>query len=398
MNKSQVKFALFAMATTFFAVGVTEFISVGVLPAVATEFNISTSTAGLITTLYALGVAIGAPVLTLITNNYPKKKVIFYALLIFSLSHLLIAFAPNFITVLIGRFVAGAAHGLLFALSSIIAAELVGPSKQASAIAFIFSGFTIANALGAPLGTSISTFISWRIPFLIIAILGIIALLMNMYVLPKDRSNNSEINIPTQLQIFTEPHILLTLLITILGYGGTFATFTYLSPILEKITAVNSKYISIILVIYGVAIAIGNSVGGKFGNSDPVAVLFKIFIIQGIALFAFYFTVSSLVFAIINIIVLGLFAFMSVPVLQSYILTLAKTYRPEAMDIASSLNISAFSFGIVLGSFVGGQAINIWGLRSTAIVAAILLAITLGLMLIENVLEKQRQAISVTYK
>lgn len=398
MNKSQVKFALFAMATTFFAVGVTEFISVGVLPAVATEFKISTSTAGLITTLYALGVAIGAPVLTLITNNYSKKKVIFYALLIFSLSHLLIAFAPNFITVLIGRFVAGAAHGLLFALSSIIAAELVGPSKQASAIAFIFSGFTIANALGAPLGTSISTFISWRIPFLIIAILGIIALLMNMYVLPKDRSNNSEINIPTQLQIFTEPHILLTLLITILGYGGTFATFTYLSPILEKITAVNSKYISIILVIYGVAIAIGNSVGGKFGNSDPVAVLFKIFIIQGIALFAFYFTVSSLVFAIINIIVLGLFAFMSVPVLQSYILTLAKNYRPEAMDIASSLNISAFSFGIVLGSFVGGQAINIWGLRSTAIVAAILLAITLGLMLIENVLEKQRQAISVTCK
>lgn len=340
MNKSQVKFALFAMATTFFAVGVTEFISVGVLPAVATEFNISTSTAGLITTLYALGVAIGAPVLTLITNNYSKKKVIFYALLIFSLSHLLIAFAPNFITVLIGRFVAGAAHGLLFVLSSIIAAELVGPSKQASAIAFIFSGFTIATALGAPLGTSISTFISWRIPFLIIAILGIIALLMNMYVLPKDRSNNSEINIPTQLQIFTEPHILLTLLITILGYGGTFATFTYLSPILEKITAVNSKYISIILVIYGVAIAIGNSVGGKFGNSDPVAALFKIFIIQGIALFAFYFTASSLVFAIINIIVLGLFAFMSVPVLQSYILTLAKTYRPEAMDIASSLNIS----------------------------------------------------------
>lgn len=398
MNRSQVKFALFAMATTFFAVGVTEFISVGVLPAVATEFNISTSTAGLITTLYALGVAIGAPVLTLITNNYSKKKVIFYALLIFSLSHLLIAFAPNFIMVLIGRFVAGAAHGLLFALSSIIAAELVGPSKQASAIAFIFSGFTIATALGAPLGTSISTFISWRIPFLIIAILGIIALLMNMYVLPKDRSNSNEINIPTQLQIFTEPHILLTLLITILGYGGTFATFTYLSPILEKITAVNSKYISIILVIYGVAIAIGNSVGGKFGNSDPVAALFKIFIIQAIALFAFYFTASSLVFAIINIIVLGLFAFMSVPVLQSYILTLAKTYRPEAMDIASSLNISAFSFGIVLGSFVGGQAINIWGLRSTAIVAAILLAITLGLMLIENVLEKQRQALTATCK
>lgn len=230
MKTTKIKLALFAMATTFFAVGVTEFISVGVLPAVSNEFHISTSTAGLITTLYALGVAIGAPILTLLTSSLAKKKVILGALLVFSLSHLLIAFAPNFVTVLIGRFITGAAHGLLFALSSIIAAELVGPSKQASAIAYIFSGFTIATALGAPLGTSISTFISWRIPFLGIAILGIIALLMNIFVLPKDKSNNKAINILEQVKIFTELHILLTLLITILGYGGTFATFTYLSP------------------------------------------------------------------------------------------------------------------------------------------------------------------------
>ncbi|WP_259393956.1 MFS transporter [Limosilactobacillus agrestis] len=138
MKISKIKLALFAMATTFFAVGVTEFISVGVLPAVAHEFSISTSTAGLITTLYALGVAIGAPILTLLTNNLAKKKVILSALLIFSLSHLLIAAAPNFLTVLIGRFIAGAAHGLLFALSSIIAAALVGPSKQAKAIDLFF--------------------------------------------------------------------------------------------------------------------------------------------------------------------------------------------------------------------------------------------------------------------
>lgn len=398
MTKSKIKFALFAMATTFFAVGVTEFISVGVLPAVANEFHISTSTAGLITTLYALGVAVGAPILTLVTSNLAKKKVILSALLVFSVAHLLIAFAPNFTTVLIGSFVAGAAHGLLFALSSIIAAELVGPSKQASAIAFIFSGFTIATALGAPLGTSISTFISWRIPFLIIAVLGIIALFMNTFVLPKDQATNTELHISTQLSIFTEPHILLTLLITILGYGGTFATFTYLSPILERITMVNSRYISIILVIYGIAIAIGNSVGGKIGNSAPVKVLFGIFIIQGIALLTFYYTASTLTLALLNIIVLGLFAFMSVPVLQSYILILAKNYRPAAMDIASSLNISAFSFGIVLGSFVGGQAINIWGLRSTALVAALLLAITIALMLVENNLENQRQRLAVSQK
>lgn len=169
MTNKKIKIALFALAMTFFAVGVTEFISVGVLPSVANEFNLTTSIAGLITTLYALGVALGAPVLTLLTNNLIKKKVISGALLIFVLAHLIIALAPNFLTVLVGRFIAGAAHGLLFALSSSIAAELVGESKQASAIAYIFSGFTIATAIGAPLGTSISSFIGWRIPFMIIA-------------------------------------------------------------------------------------------------------------------------------------------------------------------------------------------------------------------------------------
>lgn len=175
MKKTNTKFALFALATTFFAVGVTEFISVGILPAVASEFKISTSTAGLITTIYALGVAIGAPILTMLTSSFSKKKIISGALIIFSVAHLLIAIAPNFITVLIGRFIAGSVHGLLFALSSIIAAELVGPSKQAGAIAYIFSGFTIATAIGAPLGTSISTFVSWRIPFVAISILSFIA-------------------------------------------------------------------------------------------------------------------------------------------------------------------------------------------------------------------------------
>lgn len=231
MTKSKINFALFAMATTFFAVGVTEFISVGVLPAVSDEFHISTSTAGLITTLYALG-------------------------------------------------------------------------------------------------TSISTLISWRVPFLAITILGVIALIMNMIVLPNAEADKVQVNVAQQLQIFKQPHILLTLLITILGYGGTFATFTYLSPILEKVTMVKSEYISIILLVYGIAIAIGNSAGGKFGDSNPVSVLFMIFIIQAIALVVFYFTSPYLVLAIINIIVLGLFAFMSVIVLQSYILILADSYTP----------------------------------------------------------------------
>ena len=394
-KKINVKFALFALAATFFGVGVTEFISVGVLPAVAKSFNISTSQAGLITTIYALGVAIGAPVLTILTAGIQRKKTILGAIVVFILGHLIIGFAPTFGTVITGRLIAGAAHGLLFALSSTIAAELVGPSKQASAIAFIFSGFTIVTAIGAPLGTSVSDFLGWRIPFLAIAVLGFIALILNIIALPnKKNEQDDKVKLQDQFKLAVHPHVLLTLLITILGYGGTFATFTYLSPILENITKVPANKISIILVIYGVAIAIGNSLGGKFGNSDPIKVLFKIFIFQTIALFAFFFTAENVVLAIINIIVLGLLAFMSVPVLQSYILSLTNSYVPEATDMASSLNISSFSLGIVLGSFVGGLGITYFGLRSTAVIAGIMVFKAILLNTIEISMESKRLALN----
>lgn len=390
-NNKSVRFALFALAATFFGIGVTEFISVGVLPAIAKSFNISTSQAGLITTIYALGVALGAPILIVLTAGIQRKKTILGAIITFIIGHLIIGFAPTFGLVIFGRLVAGAAHGLLFALSSTIAAELVGPSKQASAIAFIFGGFTVATAIGAPLGTSVSDLIGWRIPFLAIAVLGVIALFLNIFALPnKKNEETNRVKLEDQFRLAIHPHVLLTLLITILGYGGTFATFTYLSPILQNVTHVPSNEVSIILVIYGIAITIGNSLGGKFGDKNPVQSLFKIFIIQAIALFAFFFTSSNLVLAILNIIVLGLLAFMSVPILQSYILSLANSYVPEAIDMASSLNIASFNLGIVLGSFVGGLAITNWGLKSTALVAGIMVVLALLLNIVESSLEAKR--------
>lgn len=390
-NNKKIRFALFALAATFFGVGVTEFISVGVLPAIAKSFNISTSQAGLITTIYALGVAIGAPTLIILTAGIQRKKTILGAIIVFIIGHLIIGFAPTFGLVIFGRLIAGAAHGLLFALSSTIAAELVGSSKQASAIAFIFGGFTIATAIGAPLGTSVSDLLGWRIPFLAIAVLGTIALILNILALPnKSNKETNKVKVKDQFKLAFHPHVLLTLLITILGYGGTFATFTYLSPILQNVTHVPSDKISIILVIYGIAIAIGNNLGGKLGDKNTIQNLFKIFIIQAVALFAFYFTSTNLLLAIINIIVLGLLAFMSVPILQSYILSLANSYVPEAIDMASSLNIASFSLGIVLGSFVGGLAINKWGLTSTALVAGIMVVLALLLNIVESSLEAKR--------
>lgn len=391
-QKSKANFALFALAVIFFAVGVTEFISVGVLPAISKSFMITTSTAGLITTIYALGVALGAPILTILTAKFQRKGTILGAIIIFIIGHLIIGFATNFGEVIFGRLIAGASHGLLFALSSTIAAELVDESRQASAIAYIFTGFTIATALGAPLGTAVSTYWGWWIPFLAIATLGIVAWILNRVALPKQARKNVEISsIADQVKLILHLHVLLTLLITILGYGGTFATFTYLSSILQKITHVPANQVSFFLVIYGVAIAIGNTLGGKLGNAKPINALFGIFIVQGLALFAFYFTVTNIYLSTLNIVLLGLVAFMSVPVLQSYILILAKSYSSKAVDVASSLNISAFSFGIVGGSFLGGVALDTYGLRSTMLLAAAMVALAVLMMLVENKFENKRQ-------
>ncbi|RRK10833.1 MFS transporter [Lactiplantibacillus garii] len=366
------RLALMAMALTFFSVGVTEFISVGVLPAVAADFKISTATAGMITSLYALGVAIGGPVLAVLTVKASRRRVILGALVAFVAGHLLISLAPTFTWLLIGRFAAATAHGILFALSSTIAAELVSQERQAWAIAFIFGGFTVATALGAPLGTLISDNFGWRLPFLVIALLGVLAFLINWQTLPLDQRNQQ---IPTwheQWRLLTNRAIALMLLVTILGYGGTFVAFTYLSPILQTVTHVSAQWISLILVIYGLAIAFGNWLGGRLTPTEPLRLLAGIFLLQAGALVSFYWTSQHLLPAVLTIIVLGSLGFMNVPILQAYVLQLAQRHEPNAVNLAAALNIAGFSVGIALGTFVGGIITDVWGLRLTAIAASIM--------------------------
>lgn len=393
----KTRFALFALAATFFAIGVTEFISVGVLPAVSEDFGVSTSTAGLVTSIYALGVAIGAPVLAMATRSVDKRTSILGAIAVFAVAHVMIAAAPTFPVLLAGRFIAATAHGLLFALSSTIAAELVGESRQARAIAFVFGGFTIATAIGAPAGTAVGALVGWRVPFAAIAVLAVAAFALNAVTLPRRtpaQNAPQPARLSHQLALLREKHVLTALSMTVLGYGGTFATFTYLSPILEDVTGVPAGAVSLILVLYGVSIAAGNLWGGRLGDADPVKALLAIFGTQTVALLAFYFTAHILALALINIVVLGVLAFMSVPILQSYVLTLAKSYAPQSIELASSLNITSFNLGIFLGSSLGGAAVAVTGLASTALVAAALLAAAVLLAVAGVPMERRRLALA----
>lgn len=384
------RLSLLALAVMFFAVGITEFISIGVLPAIAKDFNISVATAGLIVSMYALGVAIGGPILTSITSKIPRKNVLLVVILLFIIGHLLTASAPTFNIVLLGRILSAFSHGVFFAIASTVAANLVSKNRQTSAIAFIFGGFTIATAIGAPFGTYLSDLYGWRLPFYGIAALGIIALILNTFLIP---SQNLKLKKPSlykdQLKLLMNKQILIVLAITILGYGGTFVTFTYLSPILQEITGINAKSISIILVIYGVAIAIGNWVGGKLGDKKPLQALLLIFTLQAIVLLIFSFTASFKIGGIITIVLMGLLAFMSVPILQSYVLTLAHRHMPSAVDFASSLNIASFNGGVALGAYIGGIITYNFGLQHTPWVAAFMVSLGGILTLLTITLEKR---------
>ncbi|OXM16696.1 MFS transporter [Paenibacillus herberti] len=393
-------FALFALAITFFGVGVTEFISIGILPGVARDFGVSISTAGLIVSMYALGVAVGGPILTSLTAKLNRKKVLLAMIVLFIIGHFITAIAPVFSLVLAGRVLSAFSHGVFFALGSTVAANLVPHNRRGSAIAFVFGGFTIATAIGAPLGTYLSEIYGWRLSFYGITVIGVIALIMSSIAVPNiERSTGEAPSLKEQMKLIKTGKFLLVLAITIIGYGGTFVTFTYLSPILRDLTGFGGTAISFILFLYGVAIAVGNHFGGRLGNNRPVHALFYIFIIQAVILLLFTFTAPSKTMGLINVIGMGLLAFMSVPVLQAYVLTLAERYAPSAIDFASSLNIASFNGGIALGAYVGGVVADGIGLQHTPWVAAIMVGmgvlVTLGSMRLENKYSREQNGIGI---
>lgn len=399
-QSSRTTFALFALATTFFGIGITEFIGVGVLPEIADEFQVSTSTAGLIVSLYALGVAIGGVILTALTSRQSRKKVLLASILLFIVGHIFTAMAPTFGTLLLARVASAAAHGLFFSLASAVAVSIVPENKVASAVAFIFSGFTVATAFAAPLGTYISNLSGWRVPFIGIAIVGVFALLMNYFAIPSQvKTSAVPPSAKDQIKLITTPHVLLMMLVTILGYGSTFAAFTYLSPILTEITGIQVSKVSAVLVLYGITVAIGNTVGGRIGNAGQLRSLFYIFIVQAIILVGVYFAAPYTIPALIAIALMGIMAFMSIPSLQSYMLLLAKRHVPSAMDLASSLNIASFNGGITVGATLGGLVIDNFGLAYTPLVAAGMAASAVLLTVVSSKMDAhERQAATAPSK
>ncbi|AYB40561.1 MFS transporter [Brevibacillus laterosporus] len=372
LDRKKSTLALLALAISAFAIGTTEFISVGLLPLIADDLNISVSTSALTVTLYALGVTFGAPILTSLTSNIPRKSLLFWIMLVFIIGNTLAATANGIVILLIARIISAFSHGVFMSIGSTIAAELVPENRRASAIAFMFSGLTVATVTGVPLGTFIGQQLGWRAAFIGIVVIGILAFIANMILIPSDLRKGTKTPLREQLKLVTNGRLLLAFIITAIGYGGTFVVFTYLSPLLHDITGFKETTVAIILLGYGIAIAIGNVIGGKAANRNPISALFYMFTIQFIVLFILTFTAPFKAAGLVTIFFMGLLAFMNVPGLQVYVVMLAERYAPKAVDVASAMNIAAFNAGIAIGAYLGGIVTDKLGLIHTAWVGALM--------------------------
>ena len=258
--------ALLALTISAFAIGTTEFVIVGLVPTIAEQLSISLPSAGLLVSIYALGVAIGAPVLTALTGKLPRKQLLLALMVLFTMGNLLAWQAPGYITLVIARLLTGLAHGVFFSIGSTIATSLVPKEKAASAIAIMFGGLTVALVAGVPLGTYFGQHFGWRETYLAVSMLGVIALIASAILVPSNIPGRAPASLSEQLKVLTHPRLLMIYAITALGYRGVFTAFTFLAPMMQNLAGFTPNAVGWILLGYGVAVAIGNIWGGKLAD------------------------------------------------------------------------------------------------------------------------------------
>jgi DHA1 family inner membrane transport protein len=363
--------ALWALTISAFAVGTTEFVIVGLLPTIAADLGVSTPSAGLLVSLYALGVTIGAPVLTALADRLPRKTLLLLLLALFTLGNAFAAFAPDYNSLVVARFITGLAHGVFFAIASTIATDLVEPEKESSAIALVFLGLTVALVTGVPLGTFIGQNFGWQSTFLGVVALGVIGFIASAVLVPANLTKTASAGLKAQLQVLTSPRLMLVYMITAIGYGGNFIAFTFLAPMLNEVTGLSAGAISLVMLLYGASVAVGNIAGGKLsdriGAVPALTIIFAGLAVSLVALGAF---LTSPISAIAVAAFWGGFAFANVPPLQSYVVQIAREVSPGAVDVASGLNIGAFNLGIAGGAWAGGLVVEGIGLAAAPYIAA----------------------------
>ena len=347
--------ALYALTAGAFGIGVTEFVIMGLLPQVAADMGVSIATAGLLISGYALGVVVGAPVLTILTGGLPRKTVLMGLMAIFILGNVICAIAPSYDILMVARVITALAHGTFFGVGSVVATKMVPVDKRASAIAVMFTGLTVANILGVPFGTWLGQNFGWRSTFWAVALVGVAALAIILALLPKDRETPQASDWRHDLAAISRPAVLLGLLTTVLGYAGVFTVFTYIAPVLTETAHLPEAYVSPILLVFGAGLIVGNILGGKAADRNLRATVIGTLVLLALSLVLFPAALHNPIAATVFVGLIGVTSFATVAPLQMWVLGKAEGAGEQ---LASSFNIAAFNLGNALGAWAGGVTID----------------------------------------
>ncbi|MFQ3902854.1 MFS transporter [Staphylococcus sp. 50Mo3-1] len=377
--------AIWMLAIGAFAIGMTEFVIMGLLPNIARDFGVTVSQAGQLITGYALGVAIGGPIIVMLTIKWNRKYLLLVLMVIFILGNFAASFSTSYGFMMTSRIITSLAHGSFFGIGSILAANMVRPEKRASAMALMFMGLSLSNILGVPFGTLVGQNFGWPMTFIVISVIGAIALVGIIIFVPMQRETVKS-SVLNELKILKEKRLWLTLAVTLFGFSSVFAYFTYISTVLTDVSNVQEHLISYLLIIFGIGVTLGNVVGGKLADWNLNRALQMIFIVFIIYFVLLYFIQMNGFLMVAGIFFFGLIGFSMSPSLQFKSTLISK----DAPTLASTLNQSAFNLGNALGAFIGGLVVTHLPVASLSLIAPILTAIGLIFLFISVAVEKKK--------
>lgn len=344
--------ALLSLSVGAFAIGATEFSPMGMLPEIAGSLAVSIPAAGMLVVVYALGVMLGAPVMTLLLIRRSPKAALIFLMSIFTAGNVLSALAPDYNTLLFARFITSLNHGAFFGIGAMVATRVVAKGKEAGAIAGMFMGLTIANIGGVPAITKLSQVLGWRESFFVVSLLGLLTMAALLRSLPRNMQGQ-ELNLRRELQVLTRPAVLLAMLCTVLGASAMFTFYTYIAPALTFISSVPETQISIMLVLVGLGFTLGNYLGGVWANRSVSRTLYGLFALLALTMVLFPLMARDTVTAGIMLVIWGAASFGIVPPLQVKVMQVAS----EAQALASSVNIGAFNLGNAVGAALGASVL-----------------------------------------
>lgn len=345
--------ALYALTAGAFGIGTTEFVIMGLLMQVAADLQVTIAAAGLLISGYALGVFVGAPLLTAATSRMPRKAVLVALMVIFTVGNLACAIAPNYTVLMIARVITSLAHGTFFGVGAVVAAGLVSADRKASAISIMFTGLTVATLLGVPAGAWLGLQFGWRATFWAVTAIGVIATMIIATLVPADRSDAAPMAFRQELKAVARPQVMLGLSMTVLGFGGMFTVYTYIQPLLTQISGFSDEAVSPILLVFGVGMIAGNLLGGRFADRRLAPALLGTLFALASVMALMTFALRSQWATVLFVGLLGAAAFATVSPLQLWVLQKAG----GAQSLASSLNIGAFNLGNAFGAWLGGMVI-----------------------------------------